>query len=224
MLIHPWLVLATLSLEAAVGYPRWLYRLIRHPVVWIGGAIGMLERGLNRPGLPFTTRRLLGVGVLVLICALAGSAGWAVQAAPLPAPAVGLIVVMVAASGLAQRSLYDHVAVVALNFTPVAAFSWAAMLRSIHRVSSSVQRTAASRAPIEYPSNTRGRPENSTAAAICSSGRSINSLGLSSPGGIAVSLAGGCVKHRGEIQRSRANPSDCMAEAGDVQTMAHEPC
>jgi adenosylcobinamide-phosphate synthase len=113
VLIHPWLVLAALSLEAAIGYPRWLYRLVRHPVVWIGALIAAAERRLNRPSLSFAARRLLGVGVLVLICAVAGVAGWAVQAAPLPAPAVSLIVVLAATCGLAQRSLYDHVAVVA---------------------------------------------------------------------------------------------------------------
>ena len=105
MLIHPWLVLAALSLEAAFGYPRWLYRLIRHPVVWIGALIGLLDRQLNRPSLPFAARRLLGVGVLIAICAVAGGAGWAIQATPLPTPAVSLIVVLAATSGLAQRSL-----------------------------------------------------------------------------------------------------------------------
>lgn len=113
MLIHPWLVVAALSLEAAVGYPAWLYRLIRHPVVWIGGLIGAADRAFNRPRLSFAARRLLGVGVLAAICALAAGAGWAIEAAPLPAPVVSLIVVIVATSGLAQRSLYEHVAVVA---------------------------------------------------------------------------------------------------------------
>lgn len=113
MLIHPWLVLVTLSLEAAIGYPAWLYRLIRHPVVWIGSLIGLFERSLNPPEMPFGARRLLGVTALIALCAIAGGAGWAVAAAPLPAPAVSLIVVLFATSGLAQRSLYDHVAVVA---------------------------------------------------------------------------------------------------------------
>ncbi len=113
MLIHPWLVLATLSLEAAIGYPRWLYRLIRHPVVWIGSLIGLFERSLNPPQMPFEARRWLGVAALIAVCAIAGGAGWAVAAAPLPVPAVAVLLIVVATSGLAQRSLYDHVAVVA---------------------------------------------------------------------------------------------------------------
>jgi adenosylcobinamide-phosphate synthase len=113
VLIHPWLVLAALSLEAAVGYPRWLYRLVRHPVVWIGSLIALLERALNNPGLAFSLRRGLGIFALVVICAVAGAVGWAVQAAPLPAPLVALVVLLAATSGLAQRSLHDHVAAVA---------------------------------------------------------------------------------------------------------------
>jgi adenosylcobinamide-phosphate synthase len=113
MLIHPWLVVAALSLEAAAGYPRWLYRLVRHPVVWIGGLIGLLERRFNRPAWPFAARCALGVLALIVICAVAGFCGWAIEAAPLPAPAVSLLVIVVATSGLAQRSLYEHVAVVA---------------------------------------------------------------------------------------------------------------
>lgn len=113
MLIHPWLTVAALSLEAAIGYPRWLYRLIQHPVVWIGALIGALERGLNRPAYSFAARRAFGLLTLALICALAGGAGWAIQAAPLPAPVVSIAVLLIASSGLAQRSLYDHVAAVA---------------------------------------------------------------------------------------------------------------
>lgn len=113
MLIHPWLVLAALGLEAALGYPRWLYRLVRHPVVWIGGLIALFERSLNPPQMPFDARRVLGVGTVIAICIIAGGAGWAVAAAPLPAALGSVLVVVIGTSGLAQRSLYDHVAVVA---------------------------------------------------------------------------------------------------------------
>ena len=113
MLTHPWLVLAALGLEAAIGYPRWLYRLVRHPVVWIGGLIALFERSLNPPQMPFEARRLLGVGALIAICVIAGGAGWALAAPPLPAALVSVLVVVIGTSGLAQRSLHDHVAEVA---------------------------------------------------------------------------------------------------------------
>lgn len=112
-MIHPWLVVAALSLEAAVGYPAWLYRAVRHPVVWAGALIEALERRLNRPALSDGLRRVLGVLVVLLVAGLAGLLGWAVQSAPLPAPMVAGIVVIAATSGLAQRSLYEHVAAVA---------------------------------------------------------------------------------------------------------------
>ncbi len=113
MLIHPWLVLAALSLEAAIGYPAWLFRLLRHPVVWIGALIGALERRLNRTDLAFGSRRVLGIAVLALISLVAGGVGWAIQTAPLAPPLVALLAVLSSTTGLAQRSLYQHVAQVA---------------------------------------------------------------------------------------------------------------
>jgi adenosylcobinamide-phosphate synthase len=103
-----------LLIEAMLGYPDRLYRLIRHPVVWFGALIGWLDRRLNREGDSFARRRLMGVGaLLVLLVATVlpasvlqdgllrfhwfGVAGLAVLAATLPA----------------QRSLHQHVAAVA---------------------------------------------------------------------------------------------------------------
>ena len=55
-----WIVLASLALEAAVGYPAALHARVPHPVVWAGNAIGALERWWNRPAYSFARRRLLG--------------------------------------------------------------------------------------------------------------------------------------------------------------------
>jgi adenosylcobinamide-phosphate synthase len=100
---------AALALEAAVGYPGWLYRRIGHPVVWLGALISRLERGLNRPEWSEPRRRLSGIGVAALAAACGASFGLCLQRLarrsghPFPLNA------LFATPGLAQRSLYDHV-------------------------------------------------------------------------------------------------------------------
>ncbi len=37
-----------LAIEGLVGYPAWLYRVLGHPVTWMGGVLAVLERRLNR--------------------------------------------------------------------------------------------------------------------------------------------------------------------------------
>ena len=106
-------MLTAWAIEAVVGWPDRLYRLVRHPVVWLGGLIRRLDNDLNRPNSPHGVRYLLGavaslftvalVTALALLVAHAFSdswAGFAVQAA-------------LASSLLASRSLYQHVASVA---------------------------------------------------------------------------------------------------------------
>ena len=104
--------LSGLAAEAALGYPAALHRRLPHPVVWLGGAISGLDRRWNRPTISAAGRRLLGLLTLVIVAGLAGGVGWGVQrlAAALP---FGLMLFAAAASlGLAQRSLFTHVAAV----------------------------------------------------------------------------------------------------------------
>ena len=51
------LLFGALLLEAALGYPQALYARIGHPVTWIGGLIGWLDRSLNRETASFAARR-----------------------------------------------------------------------------------------------------------------------------------------------------------------------
>jgi adenosylcobinamide-phosphate synthase len=74
-----WIVLASLALEAAVGYPAALHVRIPHPVVWAGNAIGALERLWNKPAYSFARRRLLGFVAVGLVTGGAILAGWGVQ-------------------------------------------------------------------------------------------------------------------------------------------------
>lgn len=106
---EPWLLLAVLVAEACVGYPQLLYRWISHPVVWIGRAIDALERRWNRTEFSDFSRRLLGIATVMVILGGAVSIGCALEAVAANVTHGNVIVVIVATTGLAQRSLYTHV-------------------------------------------------------------------------------------------------------------------
>nr|WP_179510345.1 adenosylcobinamide-phosphate synthase CbiB [Sphingomonas melonis] len=91
--------------EAAFGYPRaW-----RHPVVAVGALIDAVERRWNRGDA--VRQRLGGVALLALLVGLSVLLGGAIER--LAGQGWGLIaVVAIGTTGLAQRSLYDHVAAV----------------------------------------------------------------------------------------------------------------
>ncbi len=108
------LLFGALLLEAALGYPQALYARIGHPVTWIGGLIGWLDRSLNRESASFAKRRLAGVVALVVLLLVTGAGALALswlcrQAGPLALLPLALL----ASSLLAQRSLHEHVAAVA---------------------------------------------------------------------------------------------------------------
>ncbi|GAA0765768.1 adenosylcobinamide-phosphate synthase CbiB [Brevundimonas olei] len=107
----PWIVAGALAVEGVFGWPRRL----SHPVAWIGGLIAVLERRWNRGERPERTRRALGVATVLILIAVAGGAGWGVQALAAVAPVwAGLTLLLVCgATGLAARSLFDHVCAVA---------------------------------------------------------------------------------------------------------------
>ena len=106
------LALAALAFEAAVGYPAPLYKAIGHPVTWIGRLISRLDAGLNHDAASFTARRRAGIAALVILLTVVGGLALLIQS--LAGGWAGwLILVMLASSLLAQRSLHEHVQAVA---------------------------------------------------------------------------------------------------------------
>lgn len=104
-----WLPAAVLAVEACIGYPHALYTRIAHPVVWIGRLIDALERRWNDPSRSDAARRALGIVTILIVAGSAGAVGYAIQAGSQQLPFGALIVVLIATTGLAQRSLYTHV-------------------------------------------------------------------------------------------------------------------
>jgi adenosylcobinamide-phosphate synthase len=109
----PWRALGGLVVEAAVGYPDALHRRVPHPVVWLGRAIAALETRWNSPARSDARRRALGALALLLVAGAAATAGWAAEASCLALPFGAALFALLASLGLAQRSLYEHVAAVA---------------------------------------------------------------------------------------------------------------
>ena len=103
------LLLGTL-LDRIVGDPDWLWRRWPHPVVWIGRAIGGLDRRFNREDLSFAARRRHGVVAILLLLAGAILAGLALHALlPRLGPLGIALEAGVVGIFLAQKSMAEHV-------------------------------------------------------------------------------------------------------------------
>ncbi len=112
------ILLAGLVIELAIGWPDRLYHLIGHPVSWMGRAISVLERVLNRQYLnqhAFSpqTRKLCGMLTVVLLVSGSFIAAWGLQYLIVNTIDESLlqlaVMAIVAWPFLAARSLYQHV-------------------------------------------------------------------------------------------------------------------
>lgn len=111
----PWIVAGALLAEGVIGWPRRL----QHPVVGIGALIATLERRWNQAERPDSERRVLGVLTILALSVVASGVGWGVERLAVAAPFwPGLCLIIVCgATGLAARSLLDHVRAVAKPLT-----------------------------------------------------------------------------------------------------------
>jgi adenosylcobinamide-phosphate synthase len=108
------LALVAIATEAIVGYPNAVYRLIGHPVTWIGKVITWCDDAWNSGSQ--SSRRLYGILTLIVLLVMALLSGVAIMVVfdRLFPGIVSLILCGVLASTLlAQRSLDDHVLAVA---------------------------------------------------------------------------------------------------------------
>ncbi|HZC57980.1 MAG TPA: adenosylcobinamide-phosphate synthase CbiB [Xanthobacteraceae bacterium] len=107
------LALLAMLIELALGYPPQLLRVIGHPVTWIGGLIGLLDRLLNRDTDGQVRRRIAGIITLLVVLIIVGSIAYLLQHTLFRPPFGTFAVALLASTLLAQRSLYRHVADVA---------------------------------------------------------------------------------------------------------------
>lgn len=108
------ILVAALGVEALFGYPQQLYKLIGHPVTWIGALISKLDRDLNRDDESRAARKASGVLALIVLVAIPAGLAWIVQITLASTWLGNIALVLIASTMLASRSLYDHVRDVAL--------------------------------------------------------------------------------------------------------------
>jgi len=106
-------LLLAMAADLVIGDPRWLYRIIPHPVVLIGTGIELLTRALNRQSLSRTARIGLGALCTLAVVAVAGGIGAAFHALLSGLPFGWIAEGLIASSLLAFRGLYDAVRAVA---------------------------------------------------------------------------------------------------------------
>jgi adenosylcobinamide-phosphate synthase len=108
------LALLAMLIELVFGYPRALLRAVGHPVIWIGALIGALDRTLNKDSETSEARRRAGVIALLLLLVIVGSIalllGHELGRVPYGIPAAAVL----GSTLIAQKSLYRHVAAVAI--------------------------------------------------------------------------------------------------------------
>jgi adenosylcobinamide-phosphate synthase len=110
------IVIAALAFDALIGDPDWLWRPLGHPVAWIGALIGVLDRRLNRDDQSQQQRKAAGIAGTAAMVAISAAVGVLVQTIVQQLPMGNWVVALIASIFLAQRSLYQHVALVRSAF------------------------------------------------------------------------------------------------------------
>ena len=103
------IALLALLLDAAFGYPDWVFRKAGHPVTWIGALIGFADRRLNKESSSRLARKLAGVLAIACVIAAASATGLFIQIAADKLPYGWALTAFAASTLFASRSLYTHV-------------------------------------------------------------------------------------------------------------------
>jgi len=107
------ILLCALFLDVFVGDMPWLFRVIRHPVVWLGALIERLDQRLNRETRSGRNRMMRGALVVCFVVGVSWGVGWGISWLTAHYPFGWLIEFFFVLSLIAQRSLYDFVKAVA---------------------------------------------------------------------------------------------------------------
>lgn len=114
MMIYAAALLAGFLIEATLSWPTAIFRIIGHPVTWIGHMINRLEALLNRPSRSPIKLKISGAITVLAVLVASVVPAWAVSYI-LPTTWPGILIGgLLAWPFLATRSLYDHVQAIAL--------------------------------------------------------------------------------------------------------------
>jgi adenosylcobinamide-phosphate synthase len=108
------LLVAGLAIDALFGEMPAIFRHVPHPVVLAGRAVAFFDRKLNREVRGEAARRERGIVTVIVLVGGAAALGWIIeQACRGSLPGIGVEAMLIAVL-IAQRSLYEHVAAVAI--------------------------------------------------------------------------------------------------------------
>lgn len=142
-------LLVALAADLVAGDPRWLYRILPHPVVLIGKAIELLTAALNRQTLARATRILLGGLCTALVVGAAAAIGAGLHALLAGLPFGWIAEGLLASSLLAFRGLYDAVRAVARGLAESLDAGRAAVSHIVGRDPASLDAAGVARAAAE---------------------------------------------------------------------------
>ncbi len=103
------ILLTAWILEIVFSWPDWLYKKIRHPVVWLGALINLLDQIGNRSSLPHCLRYILGMVSSLSIVVVTTGFAWIISNVLPETPVKWLFETILISSLIASRSLYTHV-------------------------------------------------------------------------------------------------------------------
>ncbi|MBX5173075.1 cobalamin biosynthesis protein [Rhizobium sp. NZLR1b] len=144
-------LLLALLLDRIAGDPQWLWSRVPHPVVIFGAAISYADRQLNSASLTGSRRRMNGVAAILALLLLAVAAGFVFNRFFALFGLAGILLETgLVAIFLAQKSLADHVAAVAVALRDVGlAGGQAAVSQIVGRDPETLDEPAVCRAAIE---------------------------------------------------------------------------
>ena len=105
------IALAALAIDAAIGWPAALYRRVGHPVGGFAAIIRRCAAMWNLPTRGTAARRTGGIATVLILIGVAGGGGWglALLMEWVLSGWSWIGIALLAAPGLAQRSLFEHV-------------------------------------------------------------------------------------------------------------------
>jgi len=102
-------VVFAMMLDAVIGWPKSLFKIISHPVVWIGYVISAFDKRLNNPEFSDVKQKRLGLVTTLILCAIAVLAGGVLFYSLSLLPFSFIFLTLAVWPMLAIRSLYDHI-------------------------------------------------------------------------------------------------------------------
>ncbi len=141
--------LLALALDAVFGEPDWLYRRVPHPVAWLGGRIAAADDRWNRSERSPGARFGLGLALTLAVTPAVLVVGLIVGAVLWRVPGGWLAEAVLAATLLAGRDLYDHVATVARDLDRSLHQGRAAVAHIVGRDPDSLDEGGVARAALE---------------------------------------------------------------------------